>query len=153
MAMEVPGGGFSGGRARMWLVVVLLSAIPGCGSGKATATVTGTVTYQGKPLPAGKVSFFGLDGQVASGLIGEDGSYEITNVPLGLVKVAVSTPLPPPPEIIKAAKEGKRRFGKGNPITVDSNTVSIPAKYSEPAKSGLSLTVTEGSQPYVIELK
>jgi len=151
--MEVPSGILSGWRVKAWLAVMLLSALPGCGSGKATATVTGTVTYQGKPLPAGKVSFFGPGGQVASGLIGDDGSYEISNAPLGLVKVAVSTPLPPPPEIIKAAKEGKRRFGKGNPISVDTNTVSIPAKYNDPAKSGLSLTVTEGSQPFLIELK
>ena len=143
----------SGRRARTRLLFFLLLAIPGCGGGRATATVTGTVSYQGKPLPAGKVSFWGPNDQVASALIGEDGTYEATNVPLGLVKVAVSTPLPPPPEIVKAAREGKRRFGKGELITVDSKTVSIPPKYSDPAKSGLSFTVTEGSQPFVIELK
>jgi hypothetical protein len=152
-AMEMPGGTFSGSHAKALLVLLLVLPIPGCGGGRAAATVTGTVSYQGKPLPAGKISFWGPNEQVASTLIGEDGSFEASNVPLGLVKVAVSTPLPPPPEIVKAAKEGKRRFGKGNLISVDTNAVSIPAKYSDPAKSGLSLTVTEGSPPYVIELK
>jgi hypothetical protein len=140
-------------QLQTYLVFVLLLAIPGCGGGRATATVTGTVNYQGKALPAGTVKFYGPNDQVASALIGDDGSYEATNVPLGPVKIAVSTPLPPPPEIVKAAKEGKRRFGVGNVISVDSNAVSIPAKYNDPAKSGLSLTVTAGSQPYTIDLK
>jgi hypothetical protein len=152
MAMEVPGGILAGRGAKASLVFLLL-AIAGCGGGRTAVTITGTVSYQGKPLPAGRISFIGPGGQVASALISEDGGFEASNVPLGQVKVGVSTPLPPPPEIIKAAKEGKRRFGKGNPITVDSNTVSIPAKYSDPATSGLTLTVTEGAQPFVIELK
>jgi hypothetical protein len=139
--------------ARARILFFLLLAIPGCGGGRTTATVTGTVSYQGKPLPAGKVSFWGANDQVASALISEDGSFEASNVPLGAVKVAVSTPLPPPPEIVKAAKEGKRRFGKGELITVDTKTVSIPPKYSDPAKSGLSFNVTESSQPFVIDLK
>jgi hypothetical protein len=115
--------------------------------------VSGTVTYRGEPLSAGKVSFYGPNDQVASTLINEDGSYEATNVPFGPVKIAVSTPLPPPPEIEKAAREGKRRFGKGNLIQTPQHTVSIPPKYNDPAKSGLSLAVTDGTQVFNIELK
>ncbi|HLJ97017.1 MAG TPA: hypothetical protein VKU02_27885 [Gemmataceae bacterium] len=151
--MHVPDSGFVRWRARAWLAVLLPSLL-GCGGGvRATATVTGTVSYQGKPVPTGTVKFYGPDNQVASASIGEDGSYEATNVPLGSVKVAVSTPPPPPPDVVKAAKEGKRRFGKGNVLSAPTHTVSIPPKYSDPAKSGLGLTVIEGSQPYVIDLK
>src|SRR5438105_417363 len=115
--MGMQGGTFCGRRPKAGLVFLLLLAIPGCGGGRTTTTVTGTVSYQGKPLPVGTVRFYGSNDQVASGLIGDDGSYEAKDVPLGLVKVAVTTPPPPPPEIVKAAKEGKRRFDRGNPIS------------------------------------
>jgi hypothetical protein len=150
--METWDGTIFDRRPRTYLFFVLLLTIPGCG-GRGAATVTGTVNYQGKALPAGTVKFYGPNDQVASALISDDGSYEATNVPVGPVKIAVSTPLPPPPEIVKAAREGKRRFGVGNVISVDNNAVSIPAKYNDPAKSGLSLTVTAGSQPFTIDLK
>jgi hypothetical protein len=146
-------GTFIGWSARAGLLSWLLLANSGCGAGPIAGMVTGTVAYRGQPLPAGKVSFYGSNEQIASALINDEGSYQATNVPLGAVKVAVSTPLPPPPEIEKAAKEGKRRFGKGNLIQPPQRTVSIPAKYNDPAKSGLVLMVTEGSQVFNIELK
>jgi hypothetical protein len=152
--MARPVGKFSGSEAMAGLLFVLAFASSGCGgNGATTATVQGTVTYRGAPVPAGRVSFFGPNDQVASAVINADGSYEAQNVPLGPVKVAVTTPLPPPPEIQKMAKEGKRRFGKGNVIQAPANVVPIPAKYTDPAKSGLGLTVIQDSQPFLIELK
>ena len=151
--MVMRGSTCSGWHALAGLLLPLALANSGCGGGPATATVSGSVTYRGAALPVGKVSFYGPNGQVASALVVEDGTYEATNVPLGAVKVAVSTPPPPGPELEKAAKEGKRRFGKGNLMPSTVNTVSIPVKYSDAAKSGLALTVTEGSQPFNIELK
>ena len=91
-------GTFSGRQAQAVLVLLTL-AISGCSDRRTTATVTGTVSYQGKPLTAGKVSFFGPNDQVASALIDEDGSYAANDVPLGAVRVSVSTPPPPPPEV------------------------------------------------------
>jgi hypothetical protein len=152
--MERQAGTFSGTEARAGLLFVLAFVMSGCGgNGASTATVTGTVTYRGAPVPAGRVSFYGPNDQVASAILNEDGSYEAQNVPLGSVKVAVSTPLPPPPEIQKAAKEGKRRFGKGNLIQAPANVVTIPPKYNDPAKSGLRVTVTPDAQPFLIDLK
>jgi hypothetical protein len=146
-------GTFAGWSARVGVLLLLILANSGCAGGPVAAKVSGTVTYRGEPLPAGKVSFYGPNDQVASALISEDGNYEAANVPLGAVKVAVSTPLPPPPEIEKAAKEGKRRFGKGNLIQAPQRTVSIPPKYSDPGKSALSVTVIEGTHVFNIELK
>jgi hypothetical protein len=146
-------GTYTGWSARAGLLLLLVFANSGCGSAPAGSVVNGTVTYKGEPVPAGKVSFYGPNDQFASVLINEDGSYEAENVPLGAVKVAVSTPLPPPPEIEKAAREGKRRFGKGNVIQTPQRVVSIPSKYSDPGKSGLSLTVTANAQVFNIELK
>src|SRR5437867_840717 len=107
--MRMPGSTFSDWHAKAGLVPLLLLALFGCNDGRrATGTVTGTVSYQGKPLPTGKVSFYGPNDQVASAFIEEDGSYEAQSVPLGAVKVAVSTPPPPGKEFEKAVKEGKR---------------------------------------------
>lgn len=151
--MSARHGVLAGLQTKAWLVLLLLLPISGCGKGRPSGTVTGTVTYKGAPLTAGKVTFYGPKNQTATAAINEDGRYEATDVPLGLVKVAVETPPPPPPEAVKAAKQGKRRFGVGNPITLPENTVSIPKKYNNPEISGYSLTVKEGSQPFDIDLK
>src|SRR5260370_42605851 len=104
--MRMPDGTFSGWHAKAGLVSLLVLTILGCTDGsRSTGTVTGTVSYQGKPLPSGKVSFFGPNDQVASAFIADDGSYEANKVPVGDVKVAVSTPPPPGKEYEKAVKE------------------------------------------------
>jgi hypothetical protein len=142
--------------AKAGLLLLFLLPILSCGGSKSRpgATVTGLVTYKGDPLPAGKVTFFGEHDQVANAMIGPDGIYESDEVPLGPVKIAVTTP-GSDKAIENAAKSspGGKRFGKGNPIVKPGNTVSIPAKYGNPAQSNLSLTVHEGSQPFDIELK
>src|SRR5438105_2273574 len=101
--MGMQDGTITSWHGKVGPVFLLLWAITGCGGGRITSTVTGTVSYQGKPVPAGKVSFYGPNDQVASALIGEDGSYEAMNVPLGTVRVAVTTPPAPSAEVVKAA--------------------------------------------------
>jgi hypothetical protein len=130
-----------------WMIV-------GCGGARPLGTVTGTVTYKGAPVPAAKVLFYGAGDQVANAVTDEDGSYVADKVPLGLVKVAVVSS-PAGPGLQQAAKNspGKRRFGKGNLFPEAVNVVSVPKKYGDPAQSGFSLTVTEGSQAFSIDLK
>ena len=117
-----------------WLPI----ALAGCG-GASNATVSGTVTFQGKPLPSGTVAFFGKDNQVASGAIESDGHYSVQRVPVGPVKISISTPPPPSQE---AAASGMPTL----------QTIEIPAKYSDPAQSNLTFTVKPGSQEYPIKL-
>jgi hypothetical protein len=134
------------------LLILLAATLPGCGGGRPTATVTGTVSYKGELVPSGTVAFFGSSNQVASAPIAPDGTYTATEVPLGQVKVTVNTPRPAA-ELKKAAKQTKRRFGKGVEFPESVDSVSVPDKYGNPAKSPLGLTVKEGSQPYDIEMK
>jgi hypothetical protein len=124
--------------------------IAACG-GRSKATVTGTVKYKGEPVPSGQVIFYGAGDQSAIAMINEDGSYKATNVPLGPVKIALVMP-PSTAGMEKAAKVMKKRFGKGNPYPTSIKTVSLPQKYSDAAQSGLGLTVTEGAQPYDIDI-
>jgi hypothetical protein len=115
------------------------------------ATVTGTVKYKGEPVPSGQVVFYGNGDQSAIATINQDGSYTATNVPLGPVKIALVMP-PSTAGMEKAAKVMKKRFGKGNEYPESIKTVSLPKKYSDPANSGLGLTVTGGTQPYNIDI-
>jgi hypothetical protein len=145
-----------GAWARWFLQLVLLGlfglALLGCSRPKGT--VSGTVTYKGEPVPAGMVAFFGPGDQVASAPLRPDGTYEASGVPLGEVKVTVTTP-PPGPSAEQLAKNPmvQERNKDGNVIRPAEKTVTVPAKYSRPGTSGLGLTVTEGSQPYDIPLK
>jgi hypothetical protein len=141
---------FRGGRARAAVFLLLLIVIPAC-RGRTNATVTGTVKYDGAIVPSGQVIFYGARDQFASAYIDQNGHYEAANVPLGKVRVGVSTG-PSSAAMDKAAKQMKNRFGKGNPYPSSVTVVSIPTKYSDPAKSGLELTVTEGVQKFDIAL-
>jgi hypothetical protein len=134
------------------ILVLCVLALSGCRRPKGT--VSGTVTYKGEPVPSGTVAFFGPGDQVASVALRPDGTYEASGVPLGEVKVTVTTPPPPPSEeqLAKNPMVQERRKGRNISLPVEK-TVTVPAKYSRPATSGLSLTVTEGSQPYDIPLK
>jgi hypothetical protein len=127
-------------RLGVCLAAGLTVAWAGCG-GASKATVSGTVTYKGEPLPAGMIAFLGKDNQVASGSIESNGHYSVRGVPVGPVKISISpppTPLQdsPPPEGMPTVK-----------------TFSIPDNYKDPETSGLTLTVKPGSQEHPIDLK
>lgn len=56
-----------------------LAACNGCGPTRpATATVKGNVTYHGKPVVEGTVTFYPEHGRPATGSLAADGSYRLT---------------------------------------------------------------------------
>jgi hypothetical protein len=132
----------------------------GCGDKKPvrgpTGTVSGKVTLNGKPAPAGcTVVFMQQEKTVpASGVVGADGAYSVSNALVGASKISVSPPAkasaaadPSNPEAYKAVMMGKG--GKGSAETKPA----IPAKYGSFETSGLTFTVKEGSNSHDIELK
>jgi hypothetical protein len=133
----------------------------GCGGG--TTDVSGKVTFQGKPVVYGTVVMIGSDGIPKNGPIQPDGSYHISGVKTGPVKVAVSSP-PPPGVTPPAAKGRDRQMDEGKPEAppamaagpVNPDVVKhwfvLPEKFGDPAKSGVSVDVAAG-QPVTIELK
>ncbi len=61
------------------LSACLLVCSVGCGSDRPkTAVVRGKVTYRGKAVPNGTISFVPASGPTATGEIGPDGSYTLT---------------------------------------------------------------------------
>jgi hypothetical protein len=132
------------------LLALLLAALSGCHDGKGT--LGGKVTFKGEAVPSGTVVFYGPGDQVASAALLPDGTYEVTEVPLGEVKVAVTTPPPPDPKAAERLKNNP--YVKVRGITIkQEKVVSVPRKYNLPGTSGLGLPVTQSSQQFDITLK
>jgi hypothetical protein len=134
-----------------WLVLL---ALAGCGS---SGSVSGKVTYKDKPLAGGTVMFFTSDQKVKSAVIGLDGTYRIDKVTPGPARIGVTPPITPPkmPMGMKmdAAKMGGAPADAAGPTATDTKPLSLPEKYQDPEKSGLTCTVTSGPQQHNIELK
>ena len=113
------------------------------GCGKPTGTVYGMVTYSGKPVTVGWVSFRDTaKGMVAAMSLGPDGTYQLRfsgglDIPVGEYVVTVSPPAPTDEEI--EAHE-IRKFP------------NLPERYREPFTSPLRATVKPGENRFDIEL-
>jgi len=128
----------------MGLGVALLSALsaPGCGSsGPVMGRVSGNVTFRGKPLEKGTVTFIATDGERpnATGTI-QDGYYALqTTEPgdgavVGEYKVAVSDI---DPDKFNSALPG---------APAKPPRSGLPKKYLNADNSGLTFKVEPGSQ-------
>lgn len=146
----------------------LLVLMIGCGKNPHSVghtEVSGKVLFQGKPLPGGRLSFVAVNGGfTANGVINEDGTYKI-NAPIGEVKIGVDNTMLRPGGGGGMAKGGKKTAGPPQKMshpkppgaelkeqTVKGKWVHIPGSYADPATSGLTYTVTKGSQTHDIEL-
>jgi len=159
--------GAKGMKSRVWKVSLLslvgilpalaLLFVSGC-SGSSEGSVSGNVSFEGKPLGNGSVAFVIKDKagkelrEVAS--IQPDGSYAIAKVPVGEVTICVETTQP-----VDLPKENKVKDGPpqipmpGGGAGAEKGTyVKIPEKYKDPATSTVKYTVKSGKQKYNIEL-
>jgi hypothetical protein len=117
----------------VYFVVAMLPALVltclGCGPQqqviKDRASVSGTVTFAGQPLPGGTIRFQSAEKQVStSAMITEGGRYKTDRAPVGKNTVSVETEM--------------LRFGNA------AAYVAIPAKYASPATSGLTADLAGG---------
>jgi hypothetical protein len=155
---------------RYRLGVVLLATLTGLGCGGRRSEVSGTVTYRGKPLEIGTVTFLDDNKLVlGSGAIA-DGKYSIAKLPRGPVKIVVTTPPQVPANLRALSAPAGKTLPKGKQMEEEKHLspeerkalprgfrvpphVVIPEKYANPDKSGLSYTVQPGSQEHNIELE
>jgi hypothetical protein len=144
--------------------LLLLAVGVGCGSGEGT--VSGRVLYQNTPVPGGLVTFTPVDARhpPATAVIDEHGRYQLT-VAAGEVQISVDNrelkplsprdkkppvlppgvQLPPPGKVeVPPPQAAEKPPGKYR---------EIPEKYLRADLSGLSYTVTSGTQSYDVELK
>ena len=147
-------------KRRVWLVLSAVLFGLGCGGGPK-GDISGKVTYLDKPLPSGSVTFLDSAGHaVGSSPISTDGSYSINGVPVGPMKILVTTPadFSVNPKSKGGAAKGKKPI-KSDPAPSKSKgpppipPVAIPDKYSMPDRSDLTFTVQPGQQEFDIHLK
>jgi len=166
------------GRAGYCCLPLFLTLIAGCG--RPVADVSGTVTYKGTLVVMGSVVFVGSDGVPHTGQIGPDGTYAVSDVPAGTVKIAVLSPDPGRPlrpgdlppglaplgqQEIKGpkAEDARRLQAKMQEIrgiNVDTGSLAgdrkkwrkLPKEYGDPHASGLTMEVTKGKNTYDIPL-
>jgi hypothetical protein len=151
-------------RLTALLVGLGLLALNGCGSGKGS--VSGKVTYQGRPIVIGSVVMTAKVGPPVVGALDAEGHYALKGVPAGPVNVAVVTTLP---VYMKGptAFHGKRGLGADNKEPESKNSVAplpeppkidlekwiqLPKEYERADTSGISTTVKPGNNLFNIEL-
>ena len=78
-------------RARRFGPLILVAALAGCGG---PATVSGKVTYLGRPVLSGSVVALNADGTAKLGVIQPDGTYTVEGVKRGRVRFGVFSPDP-----------------------------------------------------------
>ena len=140
-------------------LVALAGAVVGCGSEGAhiekVVPVSGTLTYQGKPLEFYQVTFMPEDGRrPAIGITDAAGKFTMgTNdakdgAPPGMNKIAVVWVGPPS----KQAPGSETIID--DPSKLPKPKVKIPDKYNDPATSGLTQDVpASGLSDWKLDLK
>ncbi len=141
---------FARRAARPGLLALLLVGLAGCAGGKAD--VSGKVTYKGKPVTSGSVIMIGSDDAILYGTISPDGTYTVTGVTPGLVKIGVSSPNPadesePPPD------NGRGPPGPKKPKAAPpKGWMKLPPEFAQPDTSKLSATLNPGANTHNVEL-
>ncbi len=140
-------------------------AFAAAGCGPSTGTVKGKVLIDGAPLTSGSVSLQSSTGLVCDAPIKPDGTYEISNVPVGSAKILVSAMDPKFEEKMnemvgrgKAAPEGsatgRGKLQVGGPANApaggdfNAQYTLVDLKYGNWATSGLNVNVAGASTNY-----
>jgi ribosomal protein L35AE/L33A len=133
-------------------LLALLGAMGCSKGGDRSASVSGKVTYNDKPVTSGTVVFIGADGKASdTGVVQPDGTYSVAHAPTGAVKVSFDNPAPakttggaPLPANDPEAKENAKEA---------SLYVPTPAKYKDPNQSGLTCTLKSGKNSYDVIMR
>ena len=146
--------------------LVAVVSLVGC-SGKSTVApcmVEGTLSYKGKPIPAGSMNFYSSDGTAYSALLSPDGTYTATNLPEGEYVITVDTdslkPNQPEPTGRDAQRYMKQSGTAGREAPSDMGPamkksdayVKIPAKYAKKASSPLTAKLNSGRNVVPVDL-
>ncbi len=134
------------------------------GCGPRTGVVSGEVTFKGKPIPGGLLTFRPVDESQnsASYELGRDGKFKI-ELPVGEMLIcidnrefeprpATAPAIPPgmnlPPEVLKSMQASSKESTK-----VSDRWVKLPEKYYQIETSDLKITVRGGQQSEVLEFR
>lgn len=112
----------------------------GCGGKAVTKTVSGSVSYQNKPVISGSINFLAAKSRPLGCGIESDGTYSV-KLPPGEYQVRIDAPAPLP--------EG---FKEGMPLPKAAPPL-VPEKYANFVSSGLTATISDGSGSQQVDFK
>jgi hypothetical protein len=116
------------GMALAFTIAMLAAA---CGpSGPVKVTVKGNVTYKGKKMTSGIVTFNSDNGSYSAASIMEDGTYIMTDVLPGEIGVGVME-----------SPQGSGSSSGDGPSKPSMPAANLPQKFRDPSTSGLKFTV------------
>lgn len=151
----------SSARLRLAIGLAVALTFAGCGGADPNkpklGRVSGKVTYKGQPLTSGTVTFSpeagkgGETGQVATGPISSNGSYELTTFNTGDGAILGQHIITVQTSQVDGDSLGKPKADGTFSYTVPKSLV--PSKYVAVDKSPLRFTVVEGKASYDVELK
>src|SRR5262245_4477944 len=120
----------------IFVASLMIGVVVGCS--EPTGSISGEVKVKDKPVPFGLIAFQtqGRKPKIVPGEI-KDGKYSVGGVPVGEVVVTVQS------VATKTAAPAK-----GTKAAPPAPTVTVPAKYADPKKSGLTFTVKQGENTY-----
>jgi hypothetical protein len=123
-------------------LVAALAVTAGCSDqGIKKVTVSGTVSHKGQPLTSGILQFVGPEGSYSAASIQSDGTYIITDVVPGEVKVGVQ----------QAPQGSGSSSGEQTPAP-KAAPVTLPDKYRNPETSEVKYSITEATSQLNIDL-
>jgi hypothetical protein len=123
-------------RSVLWLLATTL--LLGCGTNapvdERRTSVSGTVTFDGKPLPAGNIVFDSTESRLSTTATINQGVYATSRAAIGNNEVSIETE--------------SLRYG------FPAGYVKIPERYTNPMTSGLTADVKTGENKNInFELK
>jgi len=137
------------------LVSIAILSASVCGCGKNTAAISGKISYKGRAVTYGSVTFVSADKTARSGVISPDGAYSIDEVPPGNAVIAVISRNPALGRTIvkrdKSAQGGQKETTDRE--SSEKNWFPLPTKYESVKTSGLECTVPPRSYKLDIDLK
>ena len=134
--------GSSGLAAAVLLISLALAGCAGKEPTPETLPVTGTVTYKGKPLPAGSITFYPESGMPGSGPLNDKGEFTLTTFAPGDGAVRGQH------KVVVKAFNSSADVGLGNP----SKESNIPPKYNDVSTTPLTATVQDEVNELTFEL-
>ncbi len=139
--------------SRFIICILILVWLPliGCNYGPTLGQVSGTVLYEGEPLPHGTISFELTGGKFAHGEIKDGQILNVrTNdpgdgVPVGNATIAInSVAMTSEPSTLESATGASSGMAVGRDL--------IPVRYANPATSGLTAVIEPGENLLTFEL-
>lgn len=145
------------------LLVAGLVVVAGCGD-YPRSEVHGTITFRGRPLGDATLIFITRDNMTYPADLKSDGTYKVSGIPQGAVRVSIQQHLPhvaprPEPKYQSRAKanvgeskdKDEERIAPASTPTAVSNP--IPPVYTDPDKSGLKFELKDSVQEWSTDLK